>query len=902
MSKGMKKGLTIGGLIIVILLGLMLLIPLIFKGKIKDAIVTMANENLNAKVVIDEFGLNLFSNFPNATLSLNDVSITGIDEFESDTLLSSKSASVTINLMSLFGDNYDISKIDLERTSVLAKVTPEGKANWDIVKTDSTETAVAEDENSSAFNLKLENISIKDCNIAYEDLEGNMKAYIKGWNGNIKGDFSASETTLTTKSEINELTFVQDGVPFLSKVRAIADAKINANFDTMKFTFEDSNFNLNDLKASVDGSVAYIKEGEMDFDLRLNAPEVDFKQVLSLIPAMYTAEFKNVQTSGEVALSAYAVGKMIMDEDIYPALDLQLTVKDAMFKYPALPGSVDNINVILSVNGEGGSLDNLMILVDKFSFAMSGNPFSGSFRMVPAVNDKSIKFNAVGKLDLAMIKDVYPLDSVELKGKVDADIRIATTMSAIEKEQYENTSANGHINLSGMEYKSADLPPVQINTASLEFTPKYLNLSALDVAIGKSDIKASGRLENFIAYALKDQTLKGVLNIRSSYLNLDELMGDEEATTEAETDESSEDIIIPKNIDFTLDAALQHVVFSQIDLKSVSGAITVKDGILSLNNVAANTLGGAANISGGYNTSDPKNPIVDFNLGLAKISFAETFQHIEAVQKFAPIFEDVIGTYSMNLKFNTKLGATAAETLRALTGSGSLLTNDVKLEGNKALAALGSALKTDKLDNLSTKDLNLPFTIENGALATKPFNFSFGNGGEMTLEGVTRLDQTIDYKGSVKLPASLENKYVNKIPITIGGTFADPKIGVDVKGAVSDAVGSIVGGLLGKGEGSDDSTDLQAKISEEKAKQIEKIRDEADKAALKIVDAAKKVAKEAEDKAGSNPIAKAAAKKLGQEGVKKAETEAQKLRDKAEEQIKKLEGEQPANSEEAPEQ
>ena len=890
MNKGMKKGLAIGGIGIVILLALMILIPFLFKGKIKDAVIAAANENLNAKVEIEDFGLNLFSNFPSATLSLNNVAIIGLNDFEGDTLLNSKNASVSINLMSLFGSNYDISKINLENTNVLAKVDKDGKANWDIVKVDSTATASTQEENETPFNLKLQNITVKNCNIAYEDLTSNMKAYITGWNGNIKGDFSASETTLSTKSVIDQLTFISDGIPYLSKIKAVADAKINANFDTMKFTFEDSNFMLNDLSASMDGSVTYVNEEELNFDLRLNAPDVDFKQVLSLVPAMYSEDFKDIQASGEVSLKASAIGAMKMEKDIYPAIDLQLVVKDGTFKYPSLPKSVDHINVNLAVNGQEGPLENVIILIDHFGFTLGGNPFKGSFKSAPTVNDRSITFNADGKLDLAMIKDVYPMGDTKLNGALDAKIRVATTVSALEKEQYENTSADGYLKVSKMEYRSADMPSVLINTASMEFTPKYINLSALDVAIGKSDIQATGRLENFIAYALKDQTLKGNLSVKSSYLNLDQLMGDETTTdTEAETTEPSENVIIPKNIDFVLDAAFQHIVFSKIDLKSVSGALTVKDGILAMRNLKASTLGGGANINGTYNTSNPDTPLVDFDLGLSKMSFAETFKHIEAVQKFAPIFENVIGTYSMDFKLNTKLGATSAETLQSLTAKGLLATNEVKLEGNKALSSLGKALKTDKLDKISTKDLNLPFSIENGELATQPFNFSFGDGGSMSLEGVTKLDQTIDYKGTVKLPASLENKYINKVPLKIKGTFTDPKVEVDMRAAATDALGSIVGGLLGK-DGDSSTGDLQSKVGEEKEKQIAKIREEADKAAQALVDAAKKAAEEAESKA-KNPLAKAATKKLGEEAVKQAEKEAKNLREKAEEKIKALETE-----------
>lgn len=893
MNKSVKKGLTIAGAVVAVILVLMILLPFFFKGKLKDIVVDMANENLNAKVVIDGFGLNLFSNFPNATLSLENATVVGVGEFEADTLLQAKSASVTIDLSSLFGDNYKIRKISLNGTSIYAKMTAEGKANWDIVKTDSTAVEETTTSSTSAFNLALDNITIKQANITYEDLASNMKAYIYGWNGTIKGDFSASETTLKTNSVIDQLTFMMDGIPYLSKVNAKADAQIKANFDNMKFTFIESQFFLNELTASVDGSVAMVGEEAMDFDLKLKAPSADFKQILSLVPAMYTEDFKDVKAAGEVSLDAYIVGRM--EGESYPAFDLRLKVSDAMFQYPSLPKSVDNINLLLSVNGEGGSIDNVMILIDKFSFTLGGNPFKGSFRMTPAVNDRSIKFNAEGKLNLGMIKEVYPLEKgTELNGIVDADVRVATSMSAIEKERYENISAEGHIKLSNMTYKSPDLPEVKINSAALEFTPRYANLKDLNIILGKSDLQATGRLENFIAYALKDQTLRGSLNIQSKYLNLDELMGDDTASTTAATaEEPTEDIIIPKNIDFALSASLSKVVFNKIDITNLNGAITVRDGILSMKNVSAGALGGAANINGTYDTSDPKTPKVNFDLGLTKVSFAKTFASVETVQKFAPIFEDIVGTYSMNLKFNTSLKATMTETLAALTGSGALQTSDVKVENNKALTALGSALKTEKLNKISPKDLNLPFEIKDGALMTKPFKVNLGDGGEMMLEGVTKLDQTIDYKGTVQLPKSLNNQYISRVPLTITGTFTSPKVGVDMKAAATDALTNAVGGLLG-GKGGEG-----ANLGEEKAKQIERLRSEADKNAEKLVETAKEESDKLVKQAGSNPLAKAAAKGAAKKVVQEAEKQAQKLRDAAEEQIKKLEnGETPVKAEE----
>ncbi|WP_283686373.1 AsmA-like C-terminal region-containing protein [Dysgonomonas sp. Marseille-Q5470] len=881
----MKKALTIAGVVVVVLIVAMIAIPFLFKDKIKTAVLNAANEKLNATVDIKDFGLNLFSNFPNATLSLNDASVVGVGDFQKDTLLSAKSASVTIDLMSLFGSEYNISKINLDKASIYTKVLEDGRANWDIMKVDSTASASTESE--SAFKLNLKKITVNDCSFVYQNDSTKMKVTLNKWNGDLHGDFSASETTLNTNSTIGEVTFVMDGIPYLNKIQGVADATINANLDKMQFSFKESNLQLNDLKASIDGTFAMVGKDyeDMEFDLKLNAPDTQFKDILSLVPAMYTADFKDVKTSGTAKLEAYIKG--LMHGDSYPAFDVKIMVNDAMFQYPSLPKSVNNINVAMAINSKGGLLDNMIIDISKFSFNLGGNPFSGSLNVSTPMSDPNLKAQAKGTIDLGMIKDVYPLEKgTALNGKMIANLNVAARMSAIEKEQYENVSAAGSLKLSNMTYKSQDMQDVVINDAGLEFSPRYVNLSSLNLKIGKNDLSATGRLENFIAYALKDQTLKGQLNIKSNYLNANDFISSETAGTEETASTTTEDIIIPKNIDFVLNAALNQIVYGKMNITNMVGNMTVKNGVLTLNNVGANALGGSCKVSGTYDTSSPKTPKVNFDLALSKVSFAETFKSVESVQKFAPIFEKLGGTYSMNFKFNTSLGETIMQTLASLTGSGALQTNDVKIEGVEALTALSSSLKTDALKSFSTKDLNLPFTINNGKLNTKPFNVNFGNGGVMKLEGATGLDQSIDYKGTVTLPKSLANHYVSSVPITIGGTFTNPKIGIDTKALVAGAASSAVNELLGGEKGAD----VSAKVSEEKAKQIERIRSEADATATKLVAEAEKQSQALEEKAGSNPLAKAAAKAAGKKLVEEAKKQGQNLRDKAEEQIKKVEG------------
>ncbi len=893
MKKGVKKGLIIGGGIFVLLLAIMISIPFLFKDKIKDAVVDAANKNLNAKLQVSDFGVSIFSNFPNITLSLNDMSLSGINDFAGDTLVKAKSADVTLNIMQVLKGKYEVSKINMDGAYVYAKVLKDGRTNWDIVKVDSTKTEpTTTEQESSAFNVKLQKVSLDNCHVTYDDQLSNMKVVLKGWNGEVSGDFSANNTTISTKSTIGEVSFVMDGIPYLSKIKGVANATIDADMEKIKFTFVESELQLNDVKASIDGSLAMVGEDGMDFDLKLKAPDTQFKDILSILPAIYTDDFKDIKTSGTASLDGFVKG--LMQGEQYPAFDFKLLINNAMFQYPSLPKSVDNINVAMDISSKGGSFDNTIIDISKFNFTMAGNPFAASLNIQTPMSDPNLKAHMKGIIDLAMVKDVYPLEKgIELNGKLTADLNIATRMSAIEKEQYQNVQASGALKLNNMIYKSGEMQDVVINNAELAFSPQYVDLSSLDVKIGKNDISGTGRLENFIAYAFKDQTLKGVLSLKSNYFNLNDFMGDSATATEspAPGSSASQSFVVPTNINFALNADLKHVVYGKMDITNLKGGITVKDGTITMQDVMANAVGGTAKITGSYSTAvDPKNPKITLNAAISQASFAETFKSVESIQKFAPIFDKILGNYSMSMNMNASMNDNLLQMLGGLTASGFLKANDVQVKGVEALNKLSSTLKTDALKSFSAKDVNIPFTISDGKINTKPFTIGIGDGGKLNLEGVTGLDQTISYKGTITLPKSMANAYVSNIPITIGGTFADPKIGVDAKSLIGnlltgDAATKVLGGTV-----DDKKNELAAKAADEKAKQIQSLRDNAKSANDKLVEEAQKRGQQLVDAAApKGALAKLAAQKAADQLVSEAKKNGKKMTDEAEVQIKKLE-------------
>ncbi|MBP8622062.1 AsmA-like C-terminal region-containing protein [Bacteroides sp.] len=800
----MKKGLKIAAIVVGVLLLLMLILPFAFRGKITTLVKTEGNKMLNAQFDFKSLDISLFRHFPKASVRLSDFWLCGTGEFANDTLIQAEEVTAAINLLSLFGDSgYDIYKIQIDNTTLHAIVLPNGKVNWDIMKPDSLTPAQLEAEAAeSPFKVRLQDVRVNQMNIVFDDRQANMYADIRNLNGRCMGDLTSDRTTLQLEAETESLSYRMNGIPFLSNANIYAKMDVDADLAHSKFTLKKNEFRLNAIKADVDGWVA-MKDPAIDMDLKMNTNEVGFKEILSLVPALYAKEFEQLKTEGTATLNASAKG-LLQGDSIVPQFNIDLKVKDGMFRYPSLPAGVDQINIQAHIQNPGGSMDGTEIKVNPFSFRLAGNPFQVIASVKTPISDPDFRAEAKGTLNLGMIKQVYPLEEMELNGIVNANMQIAGRLSNIEKEQYDRIEASGTVGLTNMNLQLKDMPEVKILQSLLTFTPKYLQLSETTVNIGKNDLTADSRFENYMGYALKGTTLKGVLNVRSNYLNLNDFMGTAStdstakvtsaatATTEnTQATQASGIIEVPRNIDFQMDAAMKQVVFDQMTFAQMNGKLLVKDGKVDMKNLSMNTLGGNVVMNGYYSTADLTKPQMDANFKLSNLSFTQTYKELNMARQMAPIFENLKGDYSGKLHVLTLLNPDMSPMLPTMQGSGSLSTKDLSLSGVKAIEQIAQAVNKPELKEMKVKDMTLNFTIKEGRVITQPFDLKLGE-YVLNLSGSTGLDQTIDYSGKIKLPASAGGfAKLSTIDLKIGGNFTSPKVSLDTKSMANQAVESV---------------------------------------------------------------------------------------------------------------
>ncbi len=903
--KKIAKFIKVLFLTLVTLLIVLIAMPFAFRDKIEAIAKREANKLLNAQFDFEKLDISLLRNFPHASISVHNFWLKGVDVFENDTLVYAGEVTAAVNLSALFNGEYEVSKIIIDNTRLKAIALADGRVNWDVMKPSDAieeevvETTTEEADEPVSFKVALKKLSINDLSVVYDDRKGGMYASVQHLDASCAGDLGSDNTTLELEAATPSVTFRMGGVPMLSRANVTADVAVDADLKNMRFTLSDNELTLNAIRAGVDGWVA-LDGDAIDMDLALRTNQIGFKEILSLIPAIYMKDFADLRTDGVATLRAEAKGRF--EGEHMPAFDVALDVKDAMFRYPALPAGVDAINIAARVQSAGGSLDNTVVSINPLNFTMAGNAFSLVADVKTPLSDPDFRAAAKGKLDLGKVKEVYPLEGMALNGVVDADMKVEGRLSYIEKQEFDRVEAEGEIALSGMQLNMEELPEVFIERSTFGFTPRYLELTKTTVKVGDNDLTLDSRFENYMGYLLKGTTLKGTLNVSSNHINLNDFMTTSEESTEPQTEESTTEeaiepsatelaaIEVPANIDFRAEVAMAEVLMDKMVFNNIEGLLVIKERKVDMQNLSLATMGGKVVANGSYSTPVGERARLAAGFALNDIVFKQAYQELDMVQKMAPLFEGLSGSFSGSVKVDTPLDEKMSPVLMALDGEGSLSTKSISLSGIKAMDQVADLLKKPELKTLNARDLKINFTIADGRVQTKPFDIKLGD-YVMNLSGSTGLDQTIDYVGKIAIPASAgELARLGTVNMTITGTFSSPKVGIDLKGMAQQVLGEVKEQVEQKVEEVKEQAQQKVEEAKEQAQQkVEEIKQEVKTQAQQKVEEVKQQAQQKVDEA----------KQQAQQKVEEAKQQAeQKAEEAAKDAVNKLLGGSKDKSEE----
>jgi hypothetical protein len=895
-----KRLLKWTGITFLVLIILIILLPILFKDEIVQFIKDEANASLNAELDFGEVNLSLLSTFPKFSLEINNLTLTGVDEFAGIELVDIKQTNLKLNLWSVInGDQYEISSVGLVEPKIHIMVLEDGKANYDIAISDSTEEEGEVDE-SAPLKLALEEYYIENGSIIYDDQLYVMYMELDGLNH--KGSASVNGTTYTveTLSDIGGVTFGYDNINYLSQT--VTGIKCNMEIDMpeneMTFTFKENEAVLNELGLSFNGWFLMTDE-IMDMDITFGATKQSFSSLLSMVPGVYSPDFGDLKTDGNLVFEGKVFGEF--SEESMPGFNLDLSVSNAWFQYPDLPGKVDKIGLDVKVNREAGiDLNNTKVDINKFHIEFVGNEVDASLRLRNMMTDPNIESKVNTFLDLSKLAEIIPMEEGEsYSGIITSNIALKGNVSALEKEDYENFQATGVLKIAQMNYQTSGSNYLTaIDSMLFQFAPQYLDLTYFEAKIGESDLYADGSIDNYMEYFLKDEVLTGSFNIASNYFNVDELMyadpNAQVATSEEPTSATSSDslvaetIDIPDNINFNLETKVEKMLYDSLEVSNFTGGIVVNEGLATLKEMNMTVFDGSIGLDGSYRSISKERAHVDMKINIKNLDIPKAALYFNTVEKMVPIAKYCEGNFSTNLSIKTDIDAEMEPIYESLTGNGKVNTNKVIVRDLPVLVKISEALKMDKLKTQTLENVNITYAFRDGKIWIEPFDVKMGK-INTTVEGTTSFLQELDYKMGMEIPQSMFGDEAagllsglsgigvdleDNIPIKIGigGTSINPIIKTDLKNQGQNVVEDVI-------------DEVKDKVYEEAKKLLEDAQKQADKLIAEAkakADQIRMTGKASADKIRKESLL--AGNKIKAEGEKAAE----KLRNEGYEQAQKL--------------
>ncbi|HET9747456.1 MAG TPA: AsmA-like C-terminal region-containing protein [Chitinophagaceae bacterium] len=489
MKSILRKTLKITGIVLLVLAAAAFLIPVLFKKQITELVKKEINKNLVAKVDFKSVSLSVFRHFPKISISLNELSVVGSNEFAKDTLVAAKTLDASVNLISAIkGANIKVYGVFLESPRIHALVNKEGKANWDIARPDG-DTTGSPDTSPSEFKMNLQQYEIKNGYLLYKDETAGISTEIANFDHEGGGDFTADVFTLKTRTKANHAGFIYTSIPYLNNAKAEINADILIDNKNSRYTFKTEEIKLNDLKLNAEGFFQLVNDSTYNMDIKFKTPSNQFKDILSLVPGIYKQDFDKIKTSGQAAFIGFVKGTYSPQQ--MPAYDVNLAVTNGFFQYPDLPNPVKNIQLAMHVSNPDGKADHTVIDISKGHAELGSEPFDFRMSFKNPETSKYIDAAIKGKLDLANLSKFIKLETgTKLSGLVWADAFVRGSMAALQNQE-GNFNAGGFLDIKNLSYSSPALPqPIRNGSMKVQLLNNggIADNTSIDISSGHIEI------------------------------------------------------------------------------------------------------------------------------------------------------------------------------------------------------------------------------------------------------------------------------------------------------------------------------------------------------------------------------------------------------------------------------
>jgi uncharacterized protein involved in outer membrane biogenesis len=792
LTRKTKIWLIILAIPVVLLAAAVITLKAVFTSdKLKAMVIPRIEEATHRTVTINDITLAVF---PSLGVDVAGFSLANRKGFSPEPFLALDRLHVSVRLSPLLKGHVEVTSLEFDRPRLLIEVNSRNETNYADLGTAATSPAPTQQgKPEAAAAILVNDLRVSDGTLEYISHVDNSATRVHGLQIAMTVDAQAKRAVVSGTATIDSLSYGTVDAALISGLRLGLDHRIVYDQGTDVLTVEKGEITVQDMKMALSGTVSGLRTTKV-LNLTIGSDNLNIAELFSLIPREYMKKAEGVKGNGIAHVHLALTGAMT--DSATADVSGRITTSGASLQYPRLPKPISDISISSEFSRTKTKQE---FRIDKLTANLGNNPVSIAMTVVN-FTDPLLSLTAKGALNLAEVGQFYPLEAgTELGGHLTADVHLAGKV-----KDPAGMKAAGTMTFVNVTAKTATTRnPVRDLNGTVSFDNQLIDSKNLTMNLGKSDLKLSFSLRNYLSLTSTDKNAPkpvASLTMQSNHLWTSDIMGDEnapkpEGKQKPEPAQKPQKTNLPlPNVDMDVNASIGTLTMQKFEFTSVRATMKISNGIITMQNFSLNAFGGTAVSKGSMNMQKPDRPGFDLALTL------NSLQANALLSPFTSFGQRLNGTMTMNTTMKGALNDTLGLVPNTLDGSGRVQIQNGSLKGFKVNQTIANALKLPDLETINFKDWTNTFTIQNGRIQVKDLKIAALN-AEYVVNGSQGLDGTLDYAMTLFLPENVSSRIsiagfageaLNlfkdpegrlKLDFNVGGTTDDPKVQLNTDAA-----------------------------------------------------------------------------------------------------------------------
>lgn len=398
----MKKiAITLGIIILIIIILIGGLSLYLTDERLRSWVLPEIREATGRDVEIERISYTLFQTFPRFGLVIEGLEVP--DPVE-DKLASVDEMLLSLNLIPLLQSEVSIQQLQIDRPEFTYIIYDDGTTNLDdFIPEDDPEEV---DEPGELPDIDLAEVIVTNAAFGMDDHETETSVQLSELDLTSSLHF-AEQLESTLEATLGSLDVTFEGRPMISGLAISLRQTSILDMAEEMLEIQDGQLNIRGLDLVLEGNISEWGEGEPFIDMQLASESDDFGTLLDLVPPEFEEYIEDLDTGGELELTANLNGRFTEDEA--PSFEARANITEGYIQHVEVPERISDIQLTAEAVNDLFTIHTFEAIAGETRLSATGEITD------PLEEDALFQFSGNMDADLSTAERYVPMEEFDIE-------------------------------------------------------------------------------------------------------------------------------------------------------------------------------------------------------------------------------------------------------------------------------------------------------------------------------------------------------------------------------------------------------------------------------------------------------------------------------------------------------